>query len=141
MASLNTYLNFDGNCGEVFDFYKSVFGGDFLARAKFGEMPGAESMPANEKDKIMHVNLPVGKHSHLMGSDWPSHLGKMVRGNAASVSLHPESRAEADRLFKGLSAGGQVTMPMGDAPWGSYFGMFTDRFGVQWMVNFDPKAA
>jgi PhnB protein len=141
MTAINTYINFDGNCGQAFDFYKSVFGGAFQAKTRFSEMPGTEAMPPQDREKIMHVALPIGKHSVLMGSDWPSHLGPMVRGNAASISVHPESKAEADKLFNGLSAGGAVTMPMSDAPWGAYFGMFTDKFGIQWMVNFDSRPA
>jgi PhnB protein len=139
MASVNAYVNYDGNCGQAFDFYKSVFGGDFQAKMKFADMPGTEAMSARERDLVMHVALPIGKSAVLMGSDWPSHLGPMVRGNSFSVAIAAESQAEADKLFQGLSAGGQVTMPMSDAPWGAYFGMFTDKFGIQWLVNFEKK--
>jgi PhnB protein len=140
MASVNAYINFNGNCGQAFDFYKSVFGGGFQAKMKFADMPGTEAMSAEEKNRVMHVALPIGKNTVLMGSDWPSHLGAMVRGNSFSVAIAAESQAEADSLFQGLSADGQVTMPMSDAPWGAYFGMFTDKFGIQWLVNFDKKA-
>lgn len=142
MVSANTYLNFDGDCGPAFDFYRSVFGGEFQARMTFGEMPGADQIPPKQKGRIMHVSLPIGPHTCLMGSDWSEEVGgKMVRGNASWVSLQTGSKPEADRLFQGLSAGGQVTMPLSDAFWGAYFGMFIDRFGIQWMVNCEkPKA-
>lgn len=140
MAEVNTYLNFDGDCGQAFDFYRSVIGGDFRAKMKFGEMPGGDKVPAQQREKIMHVALPIGAHSVLMGSDWSEEVGgKMVRGNASWVSLQTDSRPEADRLFNGLSAGGKVAMPLTDAFWGAYFGMFIDKFGIQWMVNCEQK--
>jgi PhnB protein len=139
MASVNAYLNFDGDCAAAFDFYRSAFGGEFRMKTTFGEMPGME-VPPHQKEKIMHVALPIGAHSVLMGSDWSEHVGgKMVRGNASSLAIQADSKAEAEKLFQALSAGGQVSMPLMDAPWGAYFGMFTDRFGIQWMVNCDQK--
>jgi PhnB protein len=141
MASVNAYVNFDGNCAQAFDFYKSVFGGEFQARMKFGEAPGMEA-PPEQKDKLMHVALPIGKNTVLMGSDWsPQMFGPMVRGNSFSLTVNADDRAEADKLFNGLSAGGKVTMPITEAFWGAYFGMCTDKFGINWMVNCDNKKA
>ena len=139
MATTNTYLNFNGNCEEAFNFYKSVFGVEFNYIGRFGEMPESEDykVPESDKAKIMHVSLPIGT-SILMGSDvggdWaPTY----VQGNNFSVSITPESKEEADKLFEGLSAGGQVTMPMADTFWGAYFGMFIDKFGINWMINLE----
>jgi PhnB protein len=140
MAAVNAYLNFDGNCDKAFDFYKSVFGGEFMTRMRFGEAPGMEVPPA-QKDKLMHVALPIGKNTILMGSDWSPQFGPMVRGNSFSLSVTAESQPEADKVFKALSDGGKVTMPIGVAFWGAYFGMCTDKFGINWMVNHEMKKA
>lgn len=139
MATVNTYLTFNGNCEEAFNFYKSVFGGDFAYIGRFGEMPEGDgySVPEADKNKIMHVGLPIG-NTILMGSDtggdWAA---KLIEGNNFSVSVNTESKEEADHIFKGLAAEGQITMPMENTFWGAYFGMLTDKFGIQWMVNFD----
>lgn len=140
MASVNTYVNFDGDCAAAFDFYKSVFGGEFQARMTFGEVPGMGDVPPAQKDKVMHVALPVG-NTLLLGSDWSPQFGPMVRGNSFAITVQAESQAEADKLFKGLSAGGQVTMPLDMAFWGAYFGMFTDKFKINWMINCEMKKA
>jgi PhnB protein len=140
MATVNAYINFDGNCGKAFDFYKSVFGGEFQARMSFGEAQGMD-VPADQKDKLMHVALPIGKNTVLMGSDWSPQFGPMVRGNSFALSANADSQAEADKLFKALSDGGKVTMPIGIAFWGAYFGMCTDQFGINWMVNCEMKKA
>ncbi len=143
MATVNVYLTFNGNCKEAFDFYKSVFGGDYPYVGTFGEMPPAEgkTMPEEDKDKIMHISLPISKETILMGSDtggeWAAHFNQ---GNNVSLSINTESRAEAEKMFNGLSAGGQVTMPLADTFWGAYFGMWTDKFGINWMVNYDDPA-
>ncbi|MFD2921601.1 VOC family protein [Terrimonas rubra] len=143
MATVNVYLTFNGNCKEAFDFYRSVFGGDYPYVGTFGEMPPAEgkTMPEADKDKIMHISLPISKETILMGSDtggeWAAHFNQ---GNNVSLSVNTESRAEAEKLFNGLSAGGQVTMPLADTFWGAYFGMWTDKFGINWMVNYDDPA-
>lgn len=140
MASVNVYLTFNGNCKEVFDFYKSVFGGEYQYIGTFGEMPPMEGQESKEEDKnkIMHVSLPISKETTLMGSDagcdYAAHL---KAGNNFSISINAESKEEADKLFAGLSAEGNVTMPMADTFWGAYFGMFTDKFGINWMVNYD----
>jgi len=140
MAAVNLYINFDGNCAEAFEFYKSVIGGDFQSRMTFGEAPPMGEMPPGQKDKLMHIALPVG-NTVLMGSDWSPQFGPMVRGNSFAVSLQTETQSEADKLFSGLSAGGTVTMPIAVVFWGAYFGMFTDKFGVNWMVNCELKKA
>lgn len=134
----NPYLNFDGNAEEAFRFYKSVFGGDFPVLVRFREMgggpPGASEAELN---RVAHVSLPLGGSGMLMASDiMPSAGHRLTVGNNFSISLHPESAGEAQRLFDGLSAGGTVEMPLGPTPWAEKFASFTDRFGVQWMVNY-----
>jgi PhnB protein len=132
---LNTYLNFDGNCREAFEFYRSVFGGDFSILQTFGDGPEDMNIPENEMNNVMHVSLPVGG-SVLMGSDMPSTFGNTpIAGNNFSISASPGSREDADRLFGSLSDGGTVTMPMREMFWGSYFGTCTDKFGINWMVG------
>lgn len=133
--TLNTYLFFDGTCGEAFDFYRSVFGGEFAARMTYGEAPPEVPVDAAARDRIMHVSLPVGG-SVLMGSD--SKEAGAPSGFAVSYSA--ASRDDADAKHAALSAGGSTMMPMEDAFWGSYFGMVKDRFGVHWMVGHDPAA-
>ena len=143
MTTVNIYLTFTGNCEAAFNFYKSVFGGEFLNISRFGEMPPQEGMPPipeNEKDRIMHVSLPISKETVLMGSDSSEAFGHAtVVGNNFSISINTDSKSEADRFFKELSTGGKVTMPMGDTFWGSYFGMFTDKFGINWMISVDQN--
>jgi PhnB protein len=140
MATITPYLNFDGNAEEAFNFYRSVFGGDFLTIQRIKEVPGAEHYPANEQNRIMHVALPIGQGSILMASDiLPSMGHKLTMGNNFHITINPQSEAEANKLFKGLSAGGKVTQPLEKAFWGAYFGMFIDKFGVQWMVNYDEN--
>src|SRR5690606_39081715 len=144
MLSINPYLTFNGNCEEAFTFYKSVFGGDFPHIGRFKDMPsdGGKPMPPEDGNKIMHISLPISKETVLLGSDTGGEWAPSFRqGNNFSISITTDSRAEADRLFNGLSAGGQVTMAMNKTFWGEYFGMFTDKFGIAWMVSFreDPK--
>lgn len=144
MAQINPYLTFNGNCEEAFVFYKSVFGGEFPYIGKFKDMPptDGQKIPESQLEKIMHVSLPISKETSLMGSDSSPEFGQAtVMGNNVTISINAESKDEADRLFNGLSAGGKVTMPMNTTFWGAYFGMFTDKFGIHWMVNFDttPK--
>ena len=141
MATTNVYLNFNGNCEEAFNFYKSVFGGEFGYLGRFGEMPEIEGykVPEADKNKIMHVSLAIG-NSILMGSDTGEEHGKsFVQGNNFSVSVTAASKKEADELFAGLAAGGQVTMPLGDTFWGDYFGMLADKFGINWMISFNEQ--
>lgn len=143
MATINPYLTFNGNCEEAFKFYQSVFGGEFPYVGKFGDMPAQEGMPPvsdSEKNKIMHISLPISKEIILMGSDSSDAFGQAtIIGNNFSISINAESVKEVDHLFNGLSAGGKVTMPMNKTFWGAYFGMFTDKFGIYWMVNFDEQ--
>jgi PhnB protein len=138
MTKLHTYLNFDGKTEAAFTFYRSVFGGEFSHFVRFGEMPMEGFEPgSDEKERIMHVSLPIGDTSVLMGSDTLPSMGQSLRqGNNFYVSIHPDSKAEADRLFAGLSAGGKVEMPMADQSWGDYYGSFCDQFGVNWMINY-----
>ncbi|WP_143306004.1 VOC family protein [Chitinophaga vietnamensis] len=136
MAAVNPYLTFGGSCEEAFGLYKSVFGGDFLTLSRFSEMP-AEHYGPGEENLVMHVALPIGNNTILMGSDSPSTFGPLNVGNNYSVAVSPDTKDQADQIFNGLADGGKVTMPISDAPWGAYFGMLTDKFGVNWMVNFD----
>lgn len=133
---LNPYLNFDGNAEEAFRFYQGVFGGELSIR-KMNEMPGSENLPEAEKNRVMHASIPLGKGQFLMASDCLPSAGHVLkRGNNNYISITPDSREEADRLFNGLSAGGKIEMPMADMFWGDYFGSFEDKFGVYWMINF-----
>jgi PhnB protein len=139
MKTVNIYLTFEGNCDEVFQFYQSVLGGE-LQINRFSEMPENPEYPVKEEDKnkIMHVSLPISKETILMGSDTAGGYGPpIIQGNNFSISVHPETKEEADKIFAGLSEGGKVGMPMADAFWGSYFGILTDKFGINWMVNVD----
>ena len=140
MALINPYINFNGNAEEAFTFYKSVFGGEFAIVMRFKDLSSPEfQVKDNEANKIMHIALPIGKNI-LMGNDVPEILGLTNENeNRSKISISAESREEADKLFNGLSAGGQIEAPIGDSPWGSYFGMFRDKYGIEWMVDFDPK--
>jgi PhnB protein len=139
MPALNPYLNFNNTTEEAFNFYKSIFGGEFAMVMRFKDVPAEYKGPAHEDNKVMHISLPIAGGGMLMGSDVPEAMGKVVPGNNIQLSLTPASREEADKLFNGLSAGGQVTMPMADAFWGAYFGMCEDKFGIRWMINFDAN--
>lgn len=144
MATINPYLTFNGNCEAAFIFYKSVFGGEFPYIGRFKDMPpteGCDPVPAEEGEKIMHVSLPISAETILMGSDSSEAFGQATTvGNNFSISINTDSTAEADKLFEGLSAGGTVTMPMNKTFWGAYFGMFTDKFGINWMINHDENS-
>ena len=143
MAVVNPYLTFSGNCEEAFTFYKSVFGGDFQFVGRFKEMPPMEGCPPvseAEAEKIMHISLPISKETSLMGSDSLDAFGQAtIVGTNFTISINTTSQEEADKLFNGLSAGGKVTMPMDKTFWGSYFGMFVDKFNIQWMVSFEQN--
>ncbi|MFD2601935.1 VOC family protein [Flavobacterium suzhouense] len=138
MNSLNPYLNFNGNTEEVFNFYKSVFGGEFAMVMRFGDTPGCENMPETEKNGIMHIALPIGSNV-LMGTDVPKSMEQVTAGTNMSISVNVSSREEADRVYNGLSAGGKATMPMNDMFWGDYYGMLTDRYQIQWMISYSEK--
>lgn len=140
MATVNAYLTFNGNCEEAFLFYKSVFGGEFPYIGKYKDMPQTEvgHCPPEDGEKIMHVSLPISKETTLMGSDSSESFGQAtVMGNNISLSINTDSEEEATRLFNALSAGGTVKMPLDKTFWGAFFGMFTDKFGIHWMVNYD----
>ena len=134
--NLSIYLNFDGNCREAFEFYRSVFGGEFMHISTFSEGPEGMPVADDEKDRVMHVSLPIGE-SVLMGSDTSSSGPPWTGGNNFSVSCHPQTREEVDRYFAAISAGGMVVMQPEDQFWGSYFGMCVDKFGVSWQFNCD----
>ncbi len=137
MATVNIYLNFNGNTEEAFNFYKSVFGGEFTSLQRFKDTPEADKLPENDRDKIMHVALPIGNGSILMATDALESMGqKLTLGNNYHISVQAETEAEADQIFNRLSADGEVVMPLTKMFWGDYFGMTTDKFGVQWMVNY-----
>ena len=142
MALINPHINFNGNAEEAFTFYKSVFGGEFERIIRLKDISSAEFPVAeNEANKIMHIALPIGKNT-LMGNDVPEHLGRVSENeNRSKISVSTESREEADKLFNGLSAGGNIEMPIGDSPWGSYFGCFRDKYGIEWIVDFTPSVA
>ena len=136
--TLSIYLNFNGDCREAFEFYRSVFGGEFQDLQTFGDGPDDIVVPAEERDQVMHVSLPVGD-SVLMGSDTPSWSPEPTQvGNNFSISYSPATREEADALFAKISEGGTVTMPLEDMFWGAYFGTCTDRFGIGWQLNCEP---
>ncbi|MCB0466268.1 MAG: VOC family protein [Aequorivita sp.] len=140
MAQINPHINFNGNAEEAFNFYKSVFGGAFTTIMRLKDIASPEyPVPEKEANKIMHIALPIGKNS-LMGNDVPESMGKVNENeNRSKISIHAESKEEANKLFNGLSAGGNIEVPLCDSPWGSYFGMFRDKYGIEWMVDFSPK--
>jgi PhnB protein len=143
MAKFNVYFNFAGNAEEAFAYYKTVFGGEFSSVVRFKDMPmPGVTLPKEAENKIMHIGLPVGnKGDALMASDSLESLGqKLVQGNNVYISVHPDSKEEADRIFKALAAGGAIEMPIADQPWGDYYGSLKDKFGIMWMVNYShPK--
>jgi PhnB protein len=139
MAQINPYINFNGNAEEAFNFYKSVFGGEFSQITRFKELSSPE-FPIDEKEanKIMMIVLPVGNNV-LMANDVPEIMGKVNENeNRSKISIKAENKEEADKLFNGLSEGGQVEMPIADSPWGTYFGMYRDKYGIEWTVEYDP---
>jgi PhnB protein len=140
MAQINPHINFNGNAEEAFNFYKSVFGGEFAKIMRFKDLASAEFPVAeNEANKIMHIALPIGKNI-LMANDVPEILGRVNENeNRSKISISAESREEANNLYNGLSAGGTIEMPISDSPWGSYFGMFRDKYGIEWMIDFDEN--
>jgi PhnB protein len=140
MALINPHINFNGNAEEAFNFYKSVFGGEFAKIIRFKDLSSSElSVGEKEANKIMHIALPIGKNM-LIANDVPESMGRVNENeNRSKISISAESREEADKLFNGLSAGGNIEVPIGDSPWGSYFAMFRDKFGIEWIIDFDPK--
>ena len=141
MRAINPWINFNGNAEEAFTFYKSVFGGEFGKIVRFKDLAGAGFQVAEkEANKIMRIALPIGKNNVLVANDVPEFMGRVnEKENRSKIYVVTESRAEADKIFNGLSAGGEVEGPIGDSPWGTYAGMFRDKFGIEWIVEFDPK--
>ena len=142
MALINPYIHFNGNAEEAFTFYKSVFGGEFAKISRYKDISSPEyPIPANDTNRIMHIALPLGKNNVLMGSDVMEIMGQVTESdNRNTIFISAETKEEADKLFNGLSEGGKVEMPIAYGPWGNYFGMFADKFGVQWMVDFGLKS-
>lgn len=141
MKTVNPYLNFKGNAEEAFNFYKSVFGGDFIAIQRFGEIPGiSENTSPEDKNKIMHISLPLGEGNTLMATDALESMGQhLTEGNNFNITLETESREEADKLFNGLSAEARWVQPLKEEFWGAYFGMVTDRYGIRWMISYTSE--
>jgi PhnB protein len=141
MRTINPWINFNGNAEEAFTFYKSVFGGDFTKVIRFKDLASDEfQVPENEANKIMTIVLPIGKHNVLIANDVPEFMGPVSENeNRSKISLSAESREEAEKLFNGLSAGGDIEGPMDESPWGTYAGMFRDKYGIEWIVEFDPS--
>jgi PhnB protein len=140
MPTINPYINFNGNAEEAFTFYKSVFGGAFTQIIRLKDIASAEfPVPEKEANNILRIILPIGK-TRLIANDVPESMGRVNENeNRSKISISAESQEEADRIFHGLSEGGTIEMPMADGPWGSYFGMFRDKFGIEWTVELDPK--
>ncbi len=140
MAIIHPHINFNGNAEEAFTFYQSVFGGEFSKTIRFNDLSGPEfQVSEHEAQKIMYIALPIGPNL-LMGNDVPEILGTTNENEHRSkISISAESKEEANKLFNGLSAGGQIEMPLAESPWGTYFGMFRDRYGIEWMINFDSN--
>jgi PhnB protein len=143
MRTINPWINFNGNAEEAFTFYKSVFGGEFAKIVRFKEISSAEFPVAEiDSNKIMHIALPIGKHNVLLANDVPEFMGRTNENeNRSKISVSAESREEADKIFNGLSAGGNIEGAIGDSPWGTYAGMFRDKYGIEWIVEFDPNNA
>ncbi|HKU18125.1 MAG TPA: VOC family protein [Candidatus Saccharimonadales bacterium] len=140
MPTINPYINFNGNAEEAFNFYKSVFGGEFVSIIRFKDLESPEfPIEAKDANKIMRIALPIGGNT-LIANDVPESMGPVSENeNRSKISVYAESRAEADKIFAGLTSGGTIEMPLGDSPWGTYFGMFRDKFGIEWTVEFNPN--
>ncbi len=141
MTTINPWINFNGNAEKAFTFYKSVFGGEFTKIIRFKDLASAEFPVAEkEENKIMHIALPIDNGSVLIGNDVPEFMGHVNENeNRSKISVSTESKEEADRLFNGLSAGGKIEGPMGNSPWDTYAGMFRDKYGIEWIIEFSPS--
>jgi PhnB protein len=141
MRAINPWINFNGNAEEAFTFYKSVFGGEFTKIIRFKDLASDEfKVPENEANKIMYIGLPIGKNNVLIANDVPGFMGRVSENeNRSKIHVNAESREEAEKVFNGLSAGGEVDGPIGDSPWGTFGGMFRDKYGIEWIVEFDPN--
>lgn len=141
MRAINPWINFNGNAEEAFIFYRSVLGGEFTKIVRFGDL-SSDEFPVAEKEanKIMHIALPIGKYNVLIANDVPEFMGRVSENeNRSKISVSVDSREEADKIFNGLSSGGEVEGPIGDSPWGTYAGMFRDKYGIEWIVEYDPN--
>ena len=140
MRTINPWINFNGNAEEAFTFYKSVFGGEFEKITRFKDLASDEfPIPENDVNKIMRIALPIGKKNVLIANDVPEFMGRVNESeNRSKIAVSAESREEADKIFNGLSAGGAIEGPIGNSPWGTYAGMFRDKYGIEWIVEFDP---
>ncbi len=141
MTTINPWINFNGNAEEAFTFYKSAFGGEFTKIVRFKDLANEEfKVPENEEKKIMYIALPIGGGSILMANDVPEFMGKInERENRSKIVVSAESKEEAEKLFKTLSLGGEVEGQMGTSPWGTYAGMFRDKYGIEWIIEFSSK--
>lgn len=141
MRTINPWINFNGNAEEAFTFYKSVFGGEFAKIIRFRDLSGPDfQIPEKEAEKIMHIALPIGKNNVLIANDVPEFMGRVNENeNRSKISISADSREEAEKLFNGLSAGGTIEGPIGESPWGTYAGTFRDKYGIEWIVEFDPN--
>ena len=141
MPIINPHINFNGNAEEAFTFYKSVFGGEFTKIIRFKDLAGPEFPVAEkEENKIMHIALSIGKTNKLMANDVPEFMGRTNENeNRSKIVVSTDSKEEADKIFNGLSAGGELEGPIGDSPWGTYFGCFRDKYGIEWIVEFEPE--
>lgn len=141
MPHINPHVNFNGNAEEAFGFYRSVFGGEFTRVVRFKDLSGAGiPIAKHEENKIMHIALPIGSGSMLMANDVPEAMGRTnEKENRSKIVITADSKEQADKLFNGLSAGGEIEAPIGDSPWGSYFGCFRDKYGIEWIVDYDAN--
>jgi PhnB protein len=141
MRTINPWINFNGNAEEAFTFYRSVFGGEFTKVIRFKDLAGMDfQVPENEANKLMHIALPIGKQNVLIANDVPEFMGRVNESeNRSKIAVAAESREEANKIFNGLSAGGDIEGSIGDSPWGTYAGMFRDKYGIEWIVEFDPS--
>ena len=140
MASINPYIHFNGNTEEAFNFYKSVFGGEFKSITRFKDLELNAPIADAEAEKIMNIILPIGASSFLMGSDVPSFMGQVnEKENRSKIVVNADTKEEADKLFNGLSAGAEVEVPINSSSWGSYFGMLRDKYGIEWMVSYEEN--
>jgi PhnB protein len=143
MRATNPWINFNGNAEEAFSFYKSVFGGEITKIVRFKDLAGPEfQVPEHEENKVMYIALSIGKNSVLIANDVPEFMGRVSENeNRSKINVSAESREDADKIFAGLSAGGEVEGPMGDGYWGAYFGCFRDKYGIEWIIEYDPDNA
>jgi PhnB protein len=139
MKSIDPYLHFMGNTEDAMNFYKSVFGGEFIALQRFKDVPGSEKMGAASQDKIIHASLPAGKLNTIMATDTLDSMEPLVSGNNFHLCVHTDSEAETDKIFNALSKGGKIEMPLNKTFWGAYFGMCVDKYGIPWMISFNES--